>query len=209
MTWQHLQQLRSTAQAAIRQQLAEKQPIGGRGAIVQSSSIALLPEQRSQPAPAEKPWMAVLYASISYDWHGVDHEGKPWSRNGSYPKNRPYAYRPTWARPDLVMHMYEQKYTQFFELSPNKETGAYHTRRSTIKFEMRAVDNFRPDSYDISYYRMPFKVTLAHWKTNLGEPYEMVSTRTFTIGRGGLTYRPVPDALDNFYEVRVMDISRA
>lgn len=210
MTWQHLQQLRSTAQAAIRQQLADKQPVGGRGAIVQSSSIALVPDRRSLPVPEEKPWTAILYATVSYDYHGVDDDGKRWSSSGTYHANEVYAYRPGWAPVGWVQHTYEYEHTQFFELKPDEETGAYFTRRSTIKFEMRAVDHRRTHAYENSYYRMPFKVTLAHViSEDTHEHGKVVKTKEIIIGRGGATYRPEPDALDTFYEVKILDISRA
>lgn len=209
MTWQHLQQLRATAQSSIRQHLGEAQPQGGQGAIVQGGSIALLPDRREPGQPRTAPWTLAIFASIEYEWPGVDSDGKAFTSGGSYPLEvaawvpRQYPH---------LQHTYLLESSQFFELSPDEETGAWHKRVSTVKFEARALPGDRGPhgryDYADSYYRIPVEITVGHVVTTLGKPPDIVKTRKLTLRRNGATYTPKPEKLDEFYELRILDVRR-
>ncbi|GAA5149908.1 hypothetical protein GCM10023213_48210 [Prosthecobacter algae] len=209
MTWQHLQQLRATAQSSIRQHLGEAQPQGGQGAIVQGGSIALLPDRREPGQPRTAPWTLAIFATIDYEWPGVDSDGRAYSRSGSYPVDVA-AWMPR--QFPILRRSYLLESSQFFELTPDEETGAWHKRVSTVKFEARALPGDRGPhgqyDYADSYYRIPVEITVGHVVATLGSPPDIVKTHKLTLRRNGATYTPKPVQMDEFYELRVLDVKR-
>lgn len=212
MTWQHLQQLRATAQAALRQQVGQAQPQGGNGAIVQGSSIALLADRtgpaRRQPAR----WTLVIFATIDYEHSGVDSSGDRHFDTGHFPRDAA-AIASRFALPFPPQMSYALEKSQFFETTPDEQTGAWIRRSSTVKFEAMAVPGqwLMPDgfSYEQCYYRIPVEITVGHRLVTMGKYPEITSTRKLRLGRSGAEYTPKTDKTNEFYELTILEIRRA
>lgn len=206
MTWDQLQQLRSAAQGRIQQRMEKVQPRSGKGAIVSGGSIALQAERRNSNQE-EQPWNLAIYATVDYTWDILDGVGDRYSSNGHYePEQVAYFSHPPYAQ-KLQYASINLEGTQFFN-NASEADGSYSRRSSKIFLEALAFPLDRYEPYEDGRFRVPVEITLGHVVTTLGKSPDVVKKKRLRIGSKGASYSPTPLQMNEFYELRVLEVRR-